>query len=468
MTLKRLSGIDTAFLAAERPGYPLHMMAVLILDPAEFPGGYSFEAFRDLMSERLDALGPLRRQLVEVPGSLAFPFWLEDAPIDIDLHLRRAAVPSPGGPRELSEMAAEMLERLLDRDRPLWEMVLVEGVEGGKVALLAKLHHAMMDGMAGVKLMASLFATSSELAPAPPRSKSTLARVPGGLELLARSVPWLMREPLRVANAAAQTARSSWNRSRSAAREPDAPELLVPRSWLNVPITAHRAVAYTHLPLARVKELAHGARATVNDVILTVVAGALRVYLAARDALPDEALVAGVPMAVRGDDDDRSNAVTSVAVGLATDTQDPAARLYAIRDAMASRKRARGSTVGDDLAAWAEVITSPFVFSLLTEAYIDLHLAERMDPICNLVVSSVPGPPTPLYLFGARLDGIYPLGPIYSGLALNVTAMSAHGSIDFGFVACRGRMPDLWDLVDGLPVALEELADALSTEPRSS
>lgn len=462
MTLRRLSGLDTAFLAAERPGNPLHMMGVLILDPSEAPGGYSFETFRDLFSDRLHALKPLRRRLLEVPGRLAFPFWLEDADVDLDLHLRRAAVPAPGGPHEIAAMAAEMLERPLDRDRPLWEMVLVEGVEGGRLALLAKLHHAMMDGLAGVKMMASLLAPTPELLPPPPHSsKREPGRVPGGPELLLRSIPWLLGEPRRVANAASRSARSSWTRAWTSDREPHTPELHVPRSWLNAPITAHRAVGYQSLPLADVKKLAHAAGATVNDVVLTVVAGTLRRYLGARDVLPDEPLVAGVPMAVRGEqDDERANAVTSVSVSLATDLADPADRLRAIRAAMAGRKRTRGSTLGEDLAAWAEV-PSPFVFSLISEAYVDLHIAERMDPICNLIVSDVPGPPEPLYLFGSRVEAIYPLGPIYSGLSLNVTALSCCDSIDFGFVACRGRMPDLWDLVDGLPAALDELAKAL-------
>ncbi len=470
MTLRRLSGVDSAFLAAERPGNPLHMMGMVILDPSGFPDGYTFEAFRHLFSQRLADLAPLRRRLLEVPGQLALPFWLEDAPIDLDVHFRRAAVPAPGSPRELATMAAEMAERPLERDRPLWEIVIVEGLEGERLALIAKLHHAMMDGIAGVQLMASLITTSPEYREPPRRSaRSEPARVPGPLELLTRSVQWLLREPLRAASAAAHTARSSWERAKTQANEPDAPAPQVRKSWLNVPITKHRTVAYTSLPLGRVKGLAHAGSATVNDVILTVVGGAVREYLEARDVMPDDPLVAAVPMALRteGDDDKRSNAVTSVSCSLVTDVPNAAVRLRAIRDAMKSRKRSRGSTVGGDLAAWAEV-PSPFVFSLLSSAYVDLHIADRIDPPCNLVVSTVPGPPEPLYLFGSRIEAIYPLGPIYAGVALNVTAMSSCDSVDFGLVACRGRMPDLWDLVDALPGALEDLARALDDRPEDT
>ncbi len=460
MALERLSGLDSAFLAAERPGNPLHVMGLLILDPTTVPGGYRFEAFREFVAQRLPLLAPLRRRLVEVPGGLAHPYWIDEPAIDLDLHLRRAAVPSPGGPHELAQMAARMMERPLDRSRPLWEMELVEGLAGGRIALLAKIHHAMMDGLAGMKLMASLFSETSALEA--PRSIAPRApdQVPSRLRLLADAVPWLARQPWRATRASARTARSLLRRALSARGQPAAPALEVARSWLNVQITPQRAVAYTSLALADLRAVGEPFGATITDVLLALVSGALRRYLAARGVVPSAPLVAAVPIAVRGQRDERANAVTSTSVSLADDLPDPAARLLQIRDAMAAGKRTRGSSVGEDLAAWANV-PPPFVFSLLSDAYLDLHLAERMDPICNLVVSSVPGPPQALHLAGARLVGIHPLGPIYSGVALNVTAIGCADSLDIGLVACRGRMPDLWDLADAIPLALDELAAAV-------
>jgi diacylglycerol O-acyltransferase len=190
-----------------------------------------------------------------------------------------------------------------------------------------------------------------------------------------------------------------------------------------------------------------------------VVAGALRSYLEPRGLLPGEPLVAGVPLALRDEADERANAITSVAVSLATDVADPIARLVAIRDAMTVQKRRRHRTLGEDLAAWADV-PPPVVFSWLARAYVDLDLEARMDPIVNLIVSSVPGPPRALYLAGARLAGIHPLGPIFSGMALNVTAIGCGDAVDVGLVACRKRLPDLWELARALPDALRELRPA--------
>jgi WS/DGAT/MGAT family acyltransferase len=461
MTLRRLTGVDAAFLAAERPGQPLHMMGLLLLDVSTVPGGYRFDDFVDFLARRLPLLPPLRRRLVEVPGGLGLPLWVEETEIDLDLHVRRAAVPSPGGPRELSVMASEMLERPLDRSRPLWEMALVEGVEGDRVALLAKLHHAMMDGLAGIALMASLFGTTPEI-PDPPEAPRKIAeRVPTPVELLVRSLPWLLDQPGRATRAGLRTAWGALRRGRSRRGDAEAPALEVPRSWLNVETTSRRAVAYQRLPLEAMRAVGRPLGASLNDVLLAAVAGALHRYLDDHGVLSERALVAGVPLAVREQGDERANAFSSVSVGLATDLEDPAARLVAIRDAMAARKGERGSSLGEDIAAWAEV-PPPRVFSLIADLYLNLHLAERIDPVCNLVISSVPGPPESLYLAGARLEGIYPLGPIYSGLALNVTAIGCGNSMDIGLVACRGRMPDLWDLADAIPPALDELAEAVS------
>lgn len=461
MALRRLGGLDSAFLSAEHEGNLLHVMGVLVLDPASVPGGYTFERFREFLASRLPALTPLRRRLLEVPWGLAPPLWVEEPEVDLDLHLRRAAVPSPGGPRELATLAAEMLERPLDRSRPLWEMALVEGLEGGRLALLAKVHHAMMDGMAGVRLMASLFSTTPEPPPALPAAAASRERVPGRLELVARAVPWLLRQPRRAAWAGFRTARSAVGRARSVRGASKAPAPRVSKSWFNVEVTPHRSVAIQRLALSELRELGHRAGATVNDVMLAVVSGALRRYLTARGVATDAPLVAGVPLAVRGDGDERANAVTSVSVGLATDRADPAARLHAIRDAMAARKGERGGTLGEDLAAWTDV-PPPLLFSLVSRAYLALHLGVRLDPVCNVIVSSVPGPPETLYLGGARLVGIHPLGPVYSGVGLNVTAVGCGGSLDVGLVACRGLMPDLWDLADALPAALEELRAAVA------
>jgi diacylglycerol O-acyltransferase len=454
------------FLSAERPGQLLHVMGLLILDPTTVPGGYSFERFCAFAASRLPALTPLRRRLVEVPGGLARPFWSEVADVDLEHHIRRAAVPSPGGARELAAMVVEMSERPLDRSRPLWEMLLVEGLAGGQVAMIAKLSHAMMDGMAGVRLMASLFNVSPEIPDLPAADAATDDDLPGSLELLAGSLPWLMRQPLRALRAGLGTARWLFDQLASEpGDEEEAPDVSVGRCWLNAPLSPRRSIAWVTLPLAELRELGRAHDATVNDVLLTLMSGALRRYAEPRELLPEQSLAAGVPVAL-SNEAGRDNAVTSFVVGLATDESDPAARLFAIRDAMTRQKRRRGSTLGEDLLAWADV-PPPLLFSLALRAYTDLDLEAWLTPICNLVVSNVPGPPQALYLGGAKLVGIYPLGPVFSGIALNVTAMGCGDGLDVGIVACREVLPDPWVLAEALPEALAELRAALAPPAHS-
>ena len=464
MTMRRLSGLDTAFLTAERTGVPLHMMGVLVLDPSTIPGGYSFDHVRAFTAERLPLLPPLRRRLVEVPGGLAPPYWTEVAEVELDYHLRRVAVPGPGGPRELAELVRAMMERPLDRRFPLWEVQVVEGLEGGRVALLAKLSHAMMDGMAGVALLSHLVTETPEVSPV---RHETLAadEVPGPMGLLADAVPWLAGQPLRIAKAGAGTVRylaSGWRRASRQSREEKAEraELEVPRTWLNTPLSPFREIAWCSLPLEDLRAVGHAHGGTINDALLAAVGGAMRQYALDRDELPELPLVASVPVALRGGDDDdgdRSNAVTALSIGLATDLEDPIERLETIRAATSVRKREKGASLGESLAAWVDV-PPPLVFTLLVDAIDELDVIDRMAPSCNFVVSSVPGPRGDLYLGGARVEAIYPLGPIYTSMALNFTAISCGDLMHVGLVACRRAVPDPWAIAEALPKCLAELS----------
>jgi WS/DGAT/MGAT family acyltransferase len=473
MTLRRLSGLDTAFLVAERPGKYLHVMAILILDPDTVPGGYSFEGFRKFVMDQLPLVPPLRRRLLEVPFALARPVWAEDPDFQIDHHLRRAAVPKPGTLRELCEMAAEIEERPLDRGRPLWEMVVVEGLRDGHIAVLAKLHHSMMDGMAGLRYMASLFTRDPDLPEPACVDAKPPDPLPGALDLLSAALPSIAGRPLQAARAGAHTARllaaDAWRRvtDRSASDEADAPPR-VERSPLNGPISPYRTIACAPLPLARIRAVARAGTATINDVILAVVAGALRSFLERRGSPPPAPLVAAVPVSTHAEGDDVANAISLFRVGLATDEEDPQARLEAIRDATQHAKgrgRSKGTGSGGlagNIMEWSDV-PAPLFFSLATQLYSEI--ANRLPPLCNLVVSSVPGPPVPLHLGGARLIGLYPLGPIYEGMALNVTALTCQDSVDVGLVACRRALPDLPELESALEAALDDLEASLLPGP---
>lgn len=469
MALRRLTGLDSLFLAAESRTNPLHMMAIMVLDPTTVPGGYSFEGLRNFISQRLHLLAPLRRRLIEVPFGIDRPTWVEEASIDIDYHIRRAAVPSPGGPSELASLAAEIDERLLDRGRPLWEMVIVEGLEGGDVALVVKLSHALMDGGAGVQLMASLFSGEPTIADVVAEEPSAPDRVPGSLELLVRAIPSIALRPARIARAAAHAALLQFGPRQAEGDEAAGEKLEVPRSPLNGRTTSRRTIAYASLSLTEVKRVARKFGATANDVLLAVTAGALRDYLLDKGGLPDLPLVAAVPVSIREEGDDLANAFSGLFTSLETHLEDPVARLHAISRSAEAAKRRR-SAFGDGLVQELADLPAPWVSAAVAAFYSKLGLPDLIPPLCNLIVSNVPGPPTSLHLGGARVVNLFPLGPIFDGMALNITAMSCGDTLDVGLVACRDSLPDLWSLAESIPASLARLsrADELEAEPIGS
>ena len=466
MAVERLSGLDNVFLAAESPGNWLHVMAILILDPDTVPGGYTYDGFRNYVARRLHMIPPLRRRLLEVPFGLANPVWVDDPDIDIDRHLHRAAVPEPGGHRELAQLAAEMMERPLDRSRPLWEITVVEGVADGHIALLAKLHHSMMDGMAGMQFMAALLTREPDVSDPVPTPREPTPPIPSSLSLLLAATPSRLTRPLRIARAATTTlVRMARHQLRDRSEnEPEDEAVDVVRMWLNAPTTPERSIAFVSLPLDEARAVAHAHDATVNDVILAIVGGALRTELGRRGVLPEASVVAGVPVSTHEEGDDLANAVSVMYVALGTELADPIERLHSIRDGARSAKRRQGGLVGDGVSAWANALL-PYETSFVAGLFHDLGLLHHMPPLCNLVISNMPGPPVPLYLGGARLLGIHPMGPIFDGMALNITVLSREDeTLDFGIVALGRLMRDPWTLTD----AMEESLQALRDGPRES
>jgi diacylglycerol O-acyltransferase len=473
MSSTRLSGIDAAYLAAELPGNQLHLMAVLRLDPASLDEGYSFDRLRAFMQERLPEIPPLRRLLVEVPFGIDRPRWVETDDIDLDLHIRRAAVPSPGSARELAVMASEIGDRPLDRSRPLWEITVVEGLASGEIALIAKLHHAMMDGMVGVRYLAALLGND-----APRAKKDAVERpadpVPSEIQLLAEAVPEVLSRPLRLARAAGRTLFSLVSSSvaqlvSGESAEPDpTPDAVVPQTLFNQRTGSHRSLAYASVPMATVRTICHAADATVNDVVLALVSGAVRSYLLDRGELPEESLLAGIPASTHQEGDDLANSYTLLFPTLATDREDPLERLCAIRDSSRAQKATGRPDGGDDLLSeWVD-IPPPWLYSAFAKLYVGTHVIERMDnPFFNLLISSVPVPPIPLTFAGMKVTGIHPLGPIYDGLLLNITALGCADSVDFGLVACRDGVPGVWEIAESIEKSLDELSRAVgdSTPP---
>jgi WS/DGAT/MGAT family acyltransferase len=462
-----MSGLDATFLYFETPNNHMHVLGVIVFDPATASEPYSFERVKDMMRSRLHLVPPFRRKLAPIPFNIHHPVWVEDATFDLDYHIRRIGCPAPGSERELAELVGDIASRPLDRSRPLWEMYIVEGLQNGYVASVAKMHHCTIDGVSGANLMVHLF----DLEPNPPAQPEDHPwepdRMPTDVERIAYAVASRVTKPLNLFKVVPQTARSVLNvvqRRRGTGGGMAAP-FTAPRTSFNQPITPHRRVAFATTSLEEVKEIKRTFGATVNDVVLTIVSGSLRKYLDAHGELPQKSLIATCPVSVRGEEEKDvigSNRVSAMFTSLSTDIADPVERLRVIHESNKGAKEEHNAIGADILTNWAE-FAAPTTFSLAARAYTGLRLAERHPVIHNLVISNVPGPPFPLYFAGAKLVGLNPLGPIMDGAGLNITVLSYVDNINWGFIACRELMPDLWDLADAIPEAQAELLKAAQT-----
>ena len=459
--MQRLTGLDATFLYMETPSTHMHVAGVAVFDPSTVPGGYSFEGVKELVESRLHLLPPFRRRLVTVPFQLHHPLWIEDPDFDLDYHVRRVALPSPGGVQELAELTADITSRQLDRSRPLWEMWVVEGLENGYIATVTKMHHSSIDGVSGAELTVNLLDLQPEPAEVdPPDEPWRPDRVPSDFELVAYAVNSLMRQPARAIKAVRRTTEMALNlrrRNRQPGVNPPPAPFSAPSTSLNSSITPHRKLALTSVSLDEVKRIKNAYGTTVNDVVLALCAGALRRYLDDRGELPEAPLVGMVPISVRGEDEKGTmgNRVSAMFCNLATDIDDPVERLRAIHEGTQSAKDQESAISAETLTDWTE-FAAPALAARAARLYSRMRVADRMRPPFNVTISNVPGPPFPLYSAGARMVAHYPIGPVFDGVALNITVMSYMNSMDFGLNACRETIPHVWDIAHAIDQTLEE------------
>ncbi|MCE3288687.1 MAG: putative diacylglycerol O-acyltransferase [Caulobacter sp.] len=403
--MEHLSSLDASFLHLETPETPMHVGSFLLLELPKDYDGDFFEAVRAMIINRSHISRVFRHKLAQMPFDLGDPVWIEDDDVDFDFHIRRVILPKPGTMEQLETLVARLHSTLMDRSRPLWELYVIEGLESGNVAAYFRGHHAAVDGKAGAELAQALYDTS----PVP--------------------------------------------------RVFDAPE----------PVTNQRSYTAFTLPLADVKAAAKTRGGTLNDGVLALCSSALRGFLKERGALPDKAMVAGVPVSLReAGDASANNQVSAVTISLASDIADPAARLDAIiASGEQSKKilRAGKKLITTDFP----VLGSPWLMSGLATFYGRSGLADRAPPTANVAVSNVPGPPVPLYLCGARLLTFYPVSLPYHGIALNVTVQSYAGQLDFGLTACRRALShaEVRSLAKHFQEAFEELKDLIPLDPKA-
>jgi diacylglycerol O-acyltransferase / wax synthase len=498
--MRQLTPLDAQFLAVETSRTYGHVGGLAVYDPSTAPGGrLEGSDISRLVSERLHLLPPFRWRLVQVPLGLDLPYWTEDEDFDLDFHIRESAVPPPGDDRQLAETVARIFARPLDRSRPLWELYVIHGLEGGRVALLTKVHHAVVDGVSGNEILTVLLDPSPEgrgsrkhsarpsargSASEPSAEDRPPRRRPGELEMLGRGLAGLPRQPLRAlrsvptalpnltelpgANAipgvpTLSRALASARRALGGPQDPGILEVTTarpPKTCFNGPVSAHRSFAFGSVSLDAVKAIKDEAGVKVNDVVVAVCAGAVREFLLERDELPGDPLVAMVPVSVRAEEEKGTfgNRISMMIVPIPTDVADPVQRLERAHERLRSAKELHAALPAD-LLTDASAFIPPAVAALAARTTVGI--LGRTRPPLNLVISNVPGPRSPLFIAGARLEAHYPVSAIVDGVGLNMTVMSYLDHVDFGIVADRDQIADVWPLLHAAQREVDRLVAEL-------
>ncbi len=458
--MQHMSGLDSLFLHIETRETPMHVGS---LNLVELPSGYDASRYAQAVKQHITSrmhLAPVfRRRLASVALDLANPIWVE-ADADIDHHVQRLQLPKPGSMSQLEQLVADLHSELLDRDRPLWRAYVIEGLSSGHIGFYAKVHHAAVDGQAGVALAQALLdvtpeprnikAPPAELAKKMPRKRTLFGAAFGNVIAQYAKAIRAVPEAVRTVSSLITSPRSSGIGALSG-------YALGPKTPLNVAIGVARCFATASIPLADAKQLGKLLNATLNDIVLATCSGALRQYLSDHDALPAKPLIAAVPVSLRdAGNTQASNQVSMLFSSLATDIADPLQRLHAIRAAIDNSKTLSGSmksVIPTDFPS----LGIPWLFSLLAKLYGKTKLASRIPPIANVIISNVPGPPFALYLAGGRFLNYFPVSIPIHGLALNITVQSYNGALDFGLIAGAAAVPDVRELARYLLEAFNEL-----------
>ncbi|MDH5539603.1 MAG: wax ester/triacylglycerol synthase family O-acyltransferase [Rhizobacter sp.] len=458
--MKALSGVDGAFLHLETTQTPMHIASLHLLDPPARPGADFLVDVKRQMASRLHLAPVFTRKLASMPLQFANPVWVEEEQVDLDYHVQRVTLPSPGTQAQLEDCVGRLHSQLLDRSRPLWRLFIIGGLHSGQAGYYIKVHHAVVDGQAGVLLAQALF----DVTPASrriPRGVRPPAEHPGLVELaaaalkhdagqyikLVRHLPDVVKTLAGMFGAGSGQATGRLGQNFS----------FGPKTPINVPITGERRFAAVSVPLDTLKMLAAAHQAKLNDIVLALCSGALRRYLAQHGGIPKKPLIATMPISLReaGDREYTTQATLSL-VNLNTQIADPVKRLRAIRDAAGAVKALAQRTKGVIPTDFPS-IGLPWVLQGLASLYGRSGITRAMPPIANLVISNVPGPTQPLYVAGARMAAYWPLSIVEHGVGLNITVMSYAGAMGFGFTTARNAVPDARKLSAALLAALEEL-----------
>jgi diacylglycerol O-acyltransferase / wax synthase len=459
---KSLNPLDASWLAVDSIDTPMHVGSLLIFQvPDDAPEDFAAKLFASLKSHT-EAHPPWNLKLKSPALRRVLPVWTYEDDLDMDYHVRHSALPKPGGERQLGVLVSRLHGRQLDFTRPLWESTLIEGLEGNRIALYTKMHHSLVDGISGMRMLQRALGetpAASKKQPPPwanpppdkkardeeepaPIPEGALSSVVSGLKKQAQSMPELARALTRLM-------RGGDNKDLIA-------PFAAPVSVLNHRITGARRFATQQYDLAKLKALAKKADATLNDVVLWLCGTALRRFLKEAHHLPGRSLTTGIPVNVRpADDQGHGTAISFIMAMLGTDIADPKKRLKAITHSTRVAKDHLQSLPRSALTQYTMLVMAPYILSLVT------GIGGRTRPVFNVTISNVPGPDKPLYFYGARLEAMYPLSLLAHGGALNITCVSYDGKLNFGFTGARDTLPHMQRLAVYTGEALEELEKVL-------
>lgn len=452
--MQQLTTLDAANLYMETDTSYWHVATLVFFDGTTSDGATA-ERMKERYRERLPLLSPMRRKVVEVPLHLDYPYWADDPDLDLDRHIHHVTLPPPADDRELADLIAELTARPLARDKPLWELHVIDGFADGRIAHLTLIHHATADGTAFVRIQMNLLDHDADGGHNPIPDPVTEA-APSRFQMLGNAVAHMATLPFRQGRVAARLL-TSLPKLGGALRHTSLDE--APPTPFNDTISAERAIGFTSIALDDMRAVKNAAGVTLNDVVLATAAGAVRTYLERTQQLPDAPLRAMIPVSVRTDDepDVYGNEVSATVTSLHTDIADPVERLEQISESMESAKQLATAIPGDVLGELEALVPS-----LVAEQAV--RAVGQVRPF-NVVVSNVPGPRIPLYASGAEMLHYYPFAPIVDGLGLNISLFSYAGRIEFGINACRELVPDVWSLCDLLQESFAELASSVGESP---
>lgn len=448
--MKPVGMMDLGFLLGERRNQPMHVGGLMLVTPTAKGGKEFIESAKASAMQYTQAEPPFNRKLVQRAGVW---FWAEDDEFDIDSHFHHLALPEPGRIRELLALVSKLHSNLMDRTKPLWEVYVISGLEDGRVAVYTKIHHALVDGVAAMRMLAKATTDKPDAQVVPIWALPPKHRAQASKEKLGPFATMMQAAGIaRVSAASAQkVAREVLKSIRARSKDPDYVSVFqAPSTIFNQRISGGRRFAAQSWDLARIKAVGKQHGATLNDTVLAMCASALRRYLLDLDALPEKPLVAMVPISLRKDDSEGGNQVAMALANLATDLADPVERLAKIRRSMNNSKQRFAKMSQAEILAYLGVVMSVHAPNIA----LGINPAKQAF---NIVISNVPGPKQLRYWNGARVDGCYPVSIAIDGAALNITLASYADQLEFGVIGCRRTLPHMQNILQYLEDGLAEL-----------